>query len=108
VLISRGANMNSSQKDHWTPIHLAVYNGYLEIVKLLLERGADAHTLNGEGETPYQLSLRIGDKEIGDLLQEHTRAAQGSRISFYSNRFLTGTSILALRDITARGEASYK
>jgi hypothetical protein len=30
-------------------------------VKLLLERGADMHAMNGEGETPYQVSLR---KEI--------------------------------------------
>jgi Ankyrin repeat len=28
---------------HWIPIHLSAYNGYLEIVKLLLERGADIH-----------------------------------------------------------------
>ena len=50
-------------------------NGHLEIVKLLIERGADIHAMNDGGETPYQISLRYGNgagnREIADLLRDN-------------------------------------
>ena len=52
-------------------MHFSAENGHLGIVKLLLERGADVHALNGDGQTPYQLSLAYGYREIADLLREH-------------------------------------
>jgi ankyrin repeat protein len=48
-------------------------------VKLLLERGADIHAMSGEGETPYQVSLRKGNREIVDLLRKHGGASRGER-----------------------------
>jgi ankyrin repeat protein len=60
-------------------MHLSIANGYLEIVKLLLERGADMHAMNGEGETPYQVSLRKGNREISDLLRKHGAGRLGER-----------------------------
>ena len=35
-------------------------SNHLKIVKLLLERDADEHALNDEGETPYRASLATG------------------------------------------------
>ena len=56
-------------------MHLSAGNGHLEMVKLLLERGADTlHAMNGEGEAPikpYQVSFRSGYREIANLLGEH-------------------------------------
>lgn len=40
-------------------------------MKLLLERGADVHAMDGRGETPYQLLLRGGYREMAYLLREH-------------------------------------
>jgi len=37
-------------------------------VKLLLERGADIHAVNREGQSPYQGSLVRGYREIADLI----------------------------------------
>jgi Ankyrin repeats (many copies) len=54
----------------WSPVHLSIIDGSPKVVKLLLERGADIHAMNGEGETPYQVSLRGGKCEISDLLQK--------------------------------------
>jgi ankyrin repeat protein len=48
-------------------------------VKLLLERGADIRAMNGEGETPYQVSLRKGEREIADLLRNHGGGRPGER-----------------------------
>jgi len=52
-------------------MHLSVVDGHLSVVKLLLERGADVHALNPEGQTPYQESLAYGDFEIAGLFREH-------------------------------------
>jgi ankyrin repeat protein len=55
-------------QNYWTPIHLSTAYGHLEIVKLLLERGADVHAVNDEGETPYQVALQQGYREVAELL----------------------------------------
>ena len=93
------------EPSYWIPIHLSAANGHLEVVKLLLERGADVHAVNGEGETPYQVSLRRGHREIADLLWKHGAGRLGDRFdgSFYDLNalYLTGASILALRESTA-------
>jgi ankyrin repeat protein len=65
--------------NYWTPVHISAGSGYLKIVKLLLERGADVHAMNGEGETPYQVSLRRGYREIADLLQKYGAGRLGER-----------------------------
>jgi len=88
------------QRNYWTPMHVSAANGYLKIVKLLLERGADIDAMNDVSEAPYQVSLRTGNREIADLLQKHD-SEKGSTRSFYDlMRYLTGASILALRGST--------
>ena len=60
-------------------MHLSAANGHLEIVKVLLERGADIHAINGEGQTPYQESLASGYREITDLLWKNGAGRLGER-----------------------------
>jgi ankyrin repeat protein len=60
-------------------MHLSAGNGYPEIVGLLLERGADIHAMNDRGETPYQVSLRSGYREIADLLRKNGAGRLGER-----------------------------
>jgi ankyrin repeat protein len=70
VLVDHGANVNA-RIDHWTPMHLSAGNGHLGTVRLFLECGADVHAVNGEGQTPYEVSLQRGHREIADLLRKH-------------------------------------
>jgi ankyrin len=49
LLLERGANVNTRRNDHWTPLHAACYAGNLEIVRLLLDHGADLEA-NAEGD----------------------------------------------------------
>jgi ankyrin repeat protein len=60
-------------------MHLSTSKGHLEIVKLLLERGADIHAINDKGEKLYQLSLRTGRREIADLLWKNGAGRLGER-----------------------------
>jgi ankyrin repeat protein len=50
-------------------MHLSAF-GHFEIVKLLLEHGAEVLTVSSEGQTPYQVSLAFGHGEIVELLRE--------------------------------------
>lgn len=59
----------------YRPLHEAVENGFVEIVRLLLSYGADPLLATYSGLTP--LSLAIDDATV-ELLQEHLADVQGN------------------------------
>jgi len=63
--------VNARQYNLRTPIIISAANDHLDMVKLLLECGADVHAEDARGETPYQILLRRGHREIADYLQRH-------------------------------------
>jgi ankyrin len=59
LLLDRGADINTRRKDDWTPLHLASYLGNIEIVRLLLNHGADPEAAEGDmGEKPLHRVAR--------------------------------------------------
>jgi ankyrin repeat protein len=70
LLISNGAQVNLRNKYGGTPIHLATWEGCLEIVKLLLDYGDYSTALldDDEGRTPLHNAAQRGFIEIGKLL----------------------------------------
>ena len=57
---------SSSRGD--TALHKAIRRKHAEVVKLLLENGADPKAQNFKGTTPVELATEIGDKKIIDIL----------------------------------------
>ena len=51
-----------------TPLHQACWNGQGEVVKVLLEKGAEVEKLNDDGESPLILAVEKGNLVIVDLL----------------------------------------
>lgn len=57
-------DINSVDKDGWTPLHGASYQGRNEIVKLLLKHGANPNVANNEKKTPTGLAKENGKKDV--------------------------------------------
>src|SRR6266702_4559271 len=61
LLLEQGIDVNASDKDHATPLHLASSHGMLEVAWLLLNHGANANAENIQGQTPLHLTSRGED-----------------------------------------------
>ncbi|XP_044764887.1 uncharacterized protein LOC123321390 [Coccinella septempunctata] len=55
----------------WTPLMMAIRNGHIEAVKLLLEKGADITKKNKLGMNCFNLSIANGNLELVDTVLRH-------------------------------------
>lgn len=67
LLHEKKANIEDRTKDSDTPLHVAVSEGHWEIVKYLIDEGADKEALNGDGADIYEIARKKGHQA---LLQE--------------------------------------
>jgi ankyrin repeat protein len=58
LLLEHGVDVDVRTKDEWTPLHFAAFNGRIEVVRVLLDRGANANAEDDQGETPLHLVSR--------------------------------------------------
>ncbi len=62
---------NSVDAEKQTPLHWASGKGHVEVVKLLLEKGADLIAANSSGWTPLHWASENGHVEVVKLLLEN-------------------------------------
>lgn len=72
LLLDHGANANTCDKDGWTPLHIAVQNQDINMVKLLLKYKADVNATNKFGNNAVWIGVFYanGETEIISLLLE--------------------------------------
>lgn len=63
VLIEMGVPLECRTDYHWTPLHLAAYNGNVATIKVLVEAGANVRADDGSGKTPLDWARERGKKE---------------------------------------------
>jgi ankyrin repeat protein len=60
ALLKAGADINQvSEGDHTSPLLIATINGHFDLVKLLLERGADPKLASDAGATPLYATINV-------------------------------------------------
>lgn len=70
ILLKSGANVNAKiPRSGETPLHKAIFRGDVEVVKLLLDHGADVNATSKFGVT--SLYFARNSKVISELLKEH-------------------------------------
>ena len=72
-LIAEGADVNAAQGDGTTPLHWATYKLDLELVQLLLDRGAKADTQNRYGATPLGEAVKSAHVPLTEALLDAGR-----------------------------------
>jgi ankyrin repeat protein len=71
-LVAQGTNVNELDQNQDAPLIMAAYKGYAEIVKLLLEAGADVTVVDpGMKATALHAAAYAGHAEAARLLIEH-------------------------------------
>jgi Ankyrin repeats (3 copies) len=71
VLIKSGINLNIKHEFYgWTALHLAAKSGKLDIVKALINAGADLNTKDNDGLTALHWVARDGNFDIVKILMK--------------------------------------
>ncbi len=68
ALISKGADVNKTSIDGYTPLHYAAENKHEKLVELLLKKGADANAATDAGLTPLHLAAQADHAGIVKIL----------------------------------------
>jgi ankyrin repeat protein len=72
--LNSGADIHQQDEQGWTPLNWAAGKGDVEIVKLLLDRGADALRVGRDQRTPYKIALAAKHVDVAHLLRDAERA----------------------------------
>ena len=101
IIIRRGLRFDSTNRTELsfshindTALHTAVYGGNIEIVKLLLQYGANPSLRNNQGYTPLQCAAQAKQVEICRLLAD--RLSSATTASSSSSSFLSATDTSSL------------
>jgi hypothetical protein len=78
LLVEHGAAVNHQNANGWTPLMSAVWHGNVEVVRLLLERGANPKLANDDGGTALTMVLERQGSVLADAtLEEQEEHRQG-------------------------------
>lgn len=70
TLLSRGVNVNVTDRWGWTALSMAAYGGHETIAKLLLACGAEIETTDVDGDSPLDLATNRGHADVVIAIEE--------------------------------------
>ncbi|KAJ8665291.1 hypothetical protein QAD02_006953 [Eretmocerus hayati] len=99
LLIEKGCRINKDSKSSSnTPLHIAIKQEDVEIVDILLSKGALIEAKNHVGDTPLHFAAKVKNNAIIDLLLDRTNS---SGPNFIEKGELSSLHIACMRDDVA-------
>src|SRR6185295_13172876 len=90
--LNSGADIHEQDEQGWTALNWAAGKGNLDVVRLLLARGADVFCVGRDQRTPYKIALAAKHAEVARLLKETEDKANGtsgdSSVKNYARAYL--------------------
>jgi hypothetical protein len=71
-----GANVSTTDEMGFTPLHVSVQNGFIDVVDLLIDEGAPINVQNKFGYSPLSVAVEFNDPEMVSFLIE-----KGARVN---------------------------
>jgi len=71
-----------------TPLHKAAQFGYISIIQLLIENGADVNASNNEGETALHYAMKNNNAELEEYLRNQGAFIQNKKCRVYLKFFI--------------------
>jgi ankyrin repeat protein len=68
LLISKGVNIHSKDKQRLSPLHLAAANGHCKVIETLLDRAANINARGPQEKTPLRIASDHGELDAVRLL----------------------------------------
>ena len=68
LLVLNGANLNTTNIDGWTPLMTAIFAGYTNVARYLIDKGADTTLVSHDGRTALNFAQEANNNEIVQLL----------------------------------------
>lgn len=89
--LNAGAAIQQQDEQGWTALNWAAGKGNVEIVRLLLERGADVRHTGRDERTAYKIALAAKHIDVARLLKEAANGTSGEDTSRdYARAYLLG------------------
>jgi ankyrin repeat protein len=104
VLLDAGADINAVNEADFTALHGAAYRGLNEVIKILVDRGANMNARDFRGRTPYRLAE--GSKQSFQFQAYPETAAYMKELGFDTKLGIPGTVQERNRDLAAAAAAA--
>ncbi|XP_072969948.1 potassium channel KOR2-like isoform X2 [Typha angustifolia] len=103
ALINAGGDPSKTDYDGRTALHVATCKGYEEIVRFLIQRGANVHCIDKFGNSPLLEAVRAGHDRIATLLVENGATLNLKDAGSYLCKVVTESKIDILRRLLKYG-----
>jgi hypothetical protein len=95
--LNAGADIHQQDEQGWTPLNWAAGRGNVEIVSLLLDRGADVFQMGRDQRTPYKIALAAKHIDVARRLKEAEQAVNGASVDSTSRNYARAYLLRELR-----------